>query len=131
MSAPQDLADLSLEELFRLEAETQTQALTSGLLALERGGGTPAQLEELMRAAHSLKGAARIMGQEAAVEVAHVMEDCFVAAQQGELQLGAREVDVLLSGVDLLVRMTRTAEEVPGKDDFIAKATSFSRGQAA
>jgi two-component system sensor histidine kinase and response regulator WspE len=130
MSTPRDLEDLSMEELFRLEAETHTGALTGGLLALERGGGTPAQLEELMRAAHSLKGAARIMGHEAAVEVAHVMEDCFVAAQEGELQLGAAEVDVLLGGVDLLARMTTTSEEVAGKDDFIARASGFPRGAA-
>ena len=32
-----------------------------------------------MRAAHSLKGAARIVGLDAAVRVAHAMEDCFVA----------------------------------------------------
>ena len=38
-------------------------------------------LEALMRAAHSVKGAARIVGLEEAVQVAHVMEDCFVAAQ--------------------------------------------------
>ena len=36
-----------------------------------------------MRAAHSLKGAARIVGLDAAVRVAHAMEDCLVAAQKG------------------------------------------------
>ena len=36
-----------------------------------------------MRAAHSLKGAARIVGLTVGVRVAHAMEDCFVAAQQG------------------------------------------------
>jgi len=34
-----------------------------------------------MRAAHSLKGAARIVDLADGVRVAHAMEDCFVAAQ--------------------------------------------------
>ena len=41
-----------------------------------------------MRAAHSLKGAARIVGLDAGVGVAHAMEDCFVAAQTGSRFVG-------------------------------------------
>ena len=55
-----------------------------------------------MRAAHSLKGAARIVGLDAAVRVAHAMEDCFVAAQKGKIVLQPEHVDILLQGVDLL-----------------------------
>ena len=47
--------------------------------------GAPSQLEACMRAAHSLKGAARIVGLGVGVSVAHAMEDCFVAAQRGTL----------------------------------------------
>jgi len=97
-----DLSNLSMLELFRVEAETQTGILTSGLLELERGPGTPEHLEMLMRAAHSLKGAARIVNLRPIVGVAHAMEDCFVAAQKGRLQLRQPEIDVLLGGVDLL-----------------------------
>ena len=71
-------------ELFRIEAETQTAILTGGLLELERGSAAAPQLEALMRAAHSLKGAARIVNLPVAVRVAHAMEDCFVAAQRGK-----------------------------------------------
>ena len=56
----------------------------------------------MMRAAHSIKGASRVVGVEPAVHVAHVMEDCFVAAQKGVIQLTPADVDVLLRGVDLL-----------------------------
>ena len=41
--------------------------------------------EMLMRAAHSFKGAARIVNLQSAVRVAHAMEDCFALAQQGKL----------------------------------------------
>ena len=82
-----DPTQLSMLELFGVEAENQTAILTSGLLELERDSGAPAQLEVLMRAAHSLKGAARIVNLAATVRVAHAMEDCFAMAQQGKLIL--------------------------------------------
>ena len=72
----QDLSQLSMLDLFRVEAETQTQVLTAGLLALERDPRAGDQLESCMRAAHSLKGAARIVGLDAGVPLAHAMEDC-------------------------------------------------------
>src|SRR5439155_1607800 len=57
----QDLSQFSMLDLFRVEAETQAQVLTAGLLALERDDAAGSQLEACMRAAHSLKGAARIV----------------------------------------------------------------------
>lgn len=106
----EDYKDFSMAELFRLEAEGQLAALTAGLLALESGGGDAEQLEAMMRAAHSLKGAARIVGLDPAVQVAHVMEDAFVAAQRGDLRLARPQVDCLLVGVDLLTRIAATPE---------------------
>ncbi len=106
----EDLSGYSMADLFRLETENQAEVLTLGLLALERGPAAAEQLEACMRAAHSLKGAARIVGLEAAVEVAHVMEDCFVAAQRGGVVLGQKHIDLLLQGVDLLKRIGTTAE---------------------
>jgi two-component system, chemotaxis family, sensor histidine kinase and response regulator WspE len=101
-------------DLFRMEAETQGEVLTAGLLALERVPTAPDRLEECMRAAHSLKGAARIVGLHAAVSVAHAMEDCFVAAQEGRIVLRHQQIDRLLRGVDLLARVG-TAPEVSGE----------------
>src|SRR6185295_304983 len=111
MSEPAgNLGDFSMIDLFRAEAESTLATLTAGLLALEAGTGVGATtLEELMRAAHSLKGAARIVGVGPAVRVAHAMEDIFVAAQRGELELSRAHVDRLLAGVDLLARIAKTA----------------------
>ncbi|MBN3793234.1 Hpt domain-containing protein, partial [Burkholderia sp. Ac-20353] len=105
MSTDDDLTRLSLLDLFRDEAHTQTQALASGLLTLEHAPGDAAALEACMRAAHSLKGAARIIDLQDGVDVAHVLEECFVAAQRGELTLTAAHIDALLHGVDLLLRV--------------------------
>jgi two-component system sensor histidine kinase and response regulator WspE len=104
MSA-EDADSLSLLGLFRLEVETHVRSLNTGLLALERGTDSAQYLEECMRAAHSLKGAARIIGLAAGVDVAHAMEECFVSAQRGERVLGAGQIDVLLRGSDLLHRI--------------------------
>lgn len=132
MSTPAspDLSDFSMLGLFRVEAEAQTQTLNTGLLALEREPASATHLESLMRAAHSLKGAARIVGVNSAVRVAHAMEDLFVSAQKGELTLGQAQIDLLLSGVDLLSRIAQTPEvEIARWDDsgeietFLAKLT--------
>ncbi|MDR3636891.1 MAG: hybrid sensor histidine kinase/response regulator [Isosphaeraceae bacterium] len=106
-----DLSGFSMMELFRAEAEGQTAILASGLLALEGADASPATIEPLMRAAHSLKGAARIVGVDSAVRVAHVMEDCFVAAQHGKLRILPAHVDVLLNAVDLLTRISQVADD--------------------
>ena len=70
-----NLGALSMLELFQLEVESQTSILTRGLLGLEREVDTKRHLAELMRAAHSLKGAARIVGRKPAVRIAHALED--------------------------------------------------------
>ena len=102
---PDQMRDASLFELFTLEAEAQTQVLSAGLLALERNPTLADQLEACMRAAHSLKGAARIVGVDAGVSVSHVMEDCLVEAQEGRLHLKPEYIDALLMGTDMLMRI--------------------------
>jgi two-component system sensor histidine kinase and response regulator WspE len=112
-----DLSQVSMLDLFRMEAETQVQVLTSGLLALERGDATAGQLEQCMRASHSLKGAARIVDLAIGVRLAHAMEDCFVAAQQGRVTLSHDQVDVLLGATDLMARIADIAEQGEGSGD--------------
>ena len=135
MSA-QDFSNFSMFELFRIEADNQAKILTSGLLVLERDDSATGQTEALMRAAHSLKGAARIVDLHAAVKVAHIMEDCFVAAQKGKIVLGQKQIDLLLNGVDLLVKIAQTPEadvarwenEQKGQiDSFVAAVTKAAR----
>lgn len=103
------LEDFSLFDLFRMEAEEQVRVLQAGLIELESGAATAATLEALMRAAHSLKGAARIVGLDAIVNLTHVVEDRFVAAQQGHA-LDAAEVDRMLTATDWLARLQAVPE---------------------
>ena len=113
---PDQMRDASLLELFSLEAEAQVQVLSTGLLALERDPTQAEYLESCMRAAHSLKGAARIVGVDAGVSVAHVMEDCLVSAQERRLVLSAVHIDALLQGTDLLTRIATPGNNVGAPD---------------
>lgn len=106
-----DMSNFSMMDLFRMEAETQVAVLNENILVLEDNPNSPAELESLMRAAHSLKGAARIVGLDAAVQIAHVMEDCFVAAQSGAIALDSPDkIDVMLRAIDFLARISQIPE---------------------
>lgn len=126
---PDQMRDASLFELFTLEAEAQTQVLSMGLLALERDPTQADQLEACMRAAHSLKGAARIVGVDFGVSVSHVMEDCLVSAQEGRIYLQPEHIDALLCGTDLLMRIATPGVTDLGQADidaFVARMTTLS-----
>jgi two-component system, chemotaxis family, sensor histidine kinase and response regulator WspE len=103
------MADSFLLDLFREEVRAHSQVLNEGLVALERTSPDAKQIEPLMRAAHSIKGAARVVAVEPAVRVAHVLEDCLVKVQKGELKLSSAAIDVLLRGVDTLTQIAVVA----------------------
>ena len=110
----QDLSAMSMLDLFRMEAENHCATLSDNLLLLENNPDDTDALAALMRAAHSLKGAARIVDLTALVGLTHAMEDIFVAAQEGRLRLDADGIDLLFTGVDLLGETTTvTGEELP------------------
>ncbi|EPX59454.1 Signal transduction histidine kinase CheA [Cystobacter fuscus DSM 2262] len=60
---------------FRIEARELLEQLTQGLLALDDGEGGAEAVPELFRYAHTLKGAARVVGQVRLAEMAHAVED--------------------------------------------------------
>ncbi|WP_426193546.1 hybrid sensor histidine kinase/response regulator [Massilia sp. DWR3-1-1] len=117
-----DLSQCSMLDLFRMEANAQARTLTDGLLTIEAGGGSGATVEALIRAAHSIKGAAAIVGLDVVVQLAHGMEDAFVDAQNGVLQLTSARVDVLLGGVDLIVQLATL--DAPAMPAWLAENTS-------
>ena len=116
-------------ELFRAEVETHAASLTNGLLKLEHDSNTPGLLDGMMRAAHSIKGAARIVRIMPAVEVSHVMEDCFVAAQRGELVLEPNGIDVLLQSVDLLAQISNESKSETANWDSFQDITASTVAQ--
>ena len=130
-----DLSGFSMLELFRLEAESQTAVLSAGVLAIEELERSPSTVESLMRAAHSLKGAARIVGLDSAVRVAHALEDVFVAAGKGQFRVRPEHADLLLAAVDFLAAIARADDALvpespwPSQaDDLVARLAAILAG---
>jgi len=113
-----DLSGVSMLELFRLEAESQTAVLSAGVLAIEELERSPETVESMMRAAHSLKGAARIVGLDPAVRVAHALEDVFVAAGKGTFRVKPEHADRILAGIDFLSAIAKS-------DDALAPVSEW------
>lgn len=106
----QDMSNFSMLDLFRMELETQRGNFNENLLTLKNNPNNPKALEALMRAAHSIKGAARIVQLDVAVTIAAVMEECFVAAKTGTIQLAPADIELLFAGLDLIARISQVKE---------------------
>ena len=59
------------------------------------------------------------------VKVAHALEDCFVAAQKGQILIDSDQADILLKGVDMLARMSKLSDQEFEK--WTAEASQNSR----
>lgn len=102
--------------LFRTEVELHLGTLTEQLLALERGEPAAERLESLMRSSHSIKGAARMVGLDHLVTLAHTMEDYFVGVQRGEATVGGAHIDIMLKALDVLDGSSACLAENGGDD---------------
>jgi len=88
---------------FRVEAGEILEQLQKGLLELERG--TPSAdsvVAALLRHAHTLKGAARVVKQIAIAELAHAIEDIFVPIRDAGATVDAAAVGNALKHVDAM-----------------------------
>lgn len=124
----------SMMALFRVEVENQVATLNGNLLELEANPRKVSRLEPLMRAAHSIKGAARIINHPLAVTVSHALEDVFVAAQNQDITLVAEHVDLLLKASDLLVRLSLLPEDEVAAEagsPLFAEVTAMAKALAA
>ena len=95
----------SMKELFVLDVSTQVELISNTLVELENDFSSTAKLEVLMRASHSIKGAARAVGIDSIVELTHQMEDCFSAALQGKIFITEQSIDVFFSCADFILKL--------------------------
>ncbi len=105
------IAENSLTELFLIEVESQVSILNEGLLSVESGSSTPETFQFLMRAAHSLKGAARVVNLEPVVTLGHAMEDCFLYLESHPDRLSNNAIDILLEVVDFFAGLIKVPKE--------------------
>lgn len=95
---------------FRLEAAELLDALTTALLALERGDD-PDALRLLKRHAHTLKGAARVVGAVPAADAAHALEE--VLTEDFDANKVLAHIDAIRQAVSDLPEPAAPAEPSP------------------
>ena len=86
--------------LFAEEAETRLRRLATELLQLEEAGSNPDLVASIFRDAHTLKGAAGMVGLTGISRIAHVMEDLLEELRDGRRLATPEIVDPLLATVD-------------------------------
>ena len=90
---------------FREEAQERLTELALGILTLEQSPGAAEPLQQAFRAAHSLKGGARLAGLPEMEEVAQALEELLGALRSGQLAMSPSLGDLLLRAHDDLERM--------------------------
>ncbi|WP_295384679.1 response regulator [uncultured Thiodictyon sp.] len=92
--------DQELRDLFRAESAEHLQKIEAGLLQLERTPHDAPLLDEVFREAHSLKGAARMLGLREVQNLAHGIESLLGEARAGKLQIDSTLVPPQLATLD-------------------------------
>ncbi len=85
---------------FRLEARELLDQLGKGVLELEKGRGTAEIVQRLLRLAHTLKGAARVVKQGEVADRAHAIEDALAPFRESAGAVPADRIDGMLTLVD-------------------------------
>lgn len=91
-----------LRQLFRGEALEALDGVTARVLAAGSAPPAPAELAEMMRATHTLKGAAGTVGLPAMVELSHRLEDVLAAFDREPARWTAATADQLVEVIDAI-----------------------------
>jgi len=106
---PQDIDQSDFADLFKAEADDYLAKLQQGLLSLEKNPDQPPVVEEVFRAAHTLKGSARMMGYRDIEQIAHHLESLFDRIKTGKLRLTSSITDQGLAAIDAMSRAVASA----------------------
>ena len=106
-------------EIFIEETKEHLQSLNQHLLVLEREPENQETINEIFRAAHSLKGMAGTMGYKRMQRLTHDMENVFSEIRNGKMKASSALVDVLFKGLDALEAYLSNiqSEANEGEDD--------------
>jgi len=96
--------DIAQDEMpvFLAETEDHLQILDNGLIRLERQESDSDLIQQIFRAAHTLKGSAGMIGHQRLVELTHALEMAFDGIRKNELLINSHLVDICLEAVDAL-----------------------------
>jgi chemosensory pili system protein ChpA (sensor histidine kinase/response regulator) len=104
-----DVAEL--RDLFLLEAEEHIGTLARGISDLETAPAGEGLIEDLFRAAHTIKGAAALVKLNVISKIAHKMEDILEEIKDQKAQASSGVVELLLYMLDALTGLVRDVSE--------------------
>ena len=116
-----DYLDPANEELlkdFFMEAQAQVDILERNILVLENDTGNKDSIDEIFRAAHTLKGNSAAVEMFEISEFTHVMEDLLDEIRSETVAVDGEVIDILLESIDVVKIMIemRIAGEVYEED---------------
>ena len=126
-------------EIFIDETSEHLQSLSDCIMTLEKEPDNKDTINEVFRAAHSLKGMAGTMGFKRMQHLTHDMEDVFQEVRSDKIAVNSKMIDILFKCLDALDRYLETIKETSDEgiednqaiikelNDFIAQ----SEGQEA
>ncbi len=112
--------DITSDDLkvFLEETEEQLQLLDEDIIRLENEGNDESLLQEIFRAAHTLKGSSAMVGHTQMAELAHSMESLLDKVRKGTLIPTSNVIDALLHSLDGLraLNLQLTSEDAADVD---------------
>ena len=84
------------------ELEEKIQVLNENLLLIEREGRNEEALQEIFRAAHTIKGSSAVMGYEKMTSLTHELENVFDQIRKGKMDISGPLMDALFPALDTL-----------------------------
>lgn len=99
----------SYRKLFVAESLENHEAIVNNILVLEEGSDDTA-IDEIFRAAHTLKGMSASMGFMQMEHLCHKMEDVFHCIRNGEIDISPELTDILLACTDRIEEMIEDIE---------------------
>jgi two-component system chemotaxis sensor kinase CheA len=123
-------------QYFRVEARELLDGLTQGILQLEKGPSSPPYegVTRLLRLAHTLKGAARVVMQPKVAERAHKVEGILTTHRESELPLSKEQGSELFKLLDeISSQLAKISLLTPAQNQsakLVASATDTARFSA-
>ena len=118
-----DYLDPNNEELlkdFFLEAQMQVDALEQNILVLENEPENREAVDEIFRAAHTLKGGAATVQMMELSEFTHLVEDVLDDIRSDEVTIDGDVIDTLLNAIDIIKSMLQARSQGGQYDDDIS-----------
>ena len=109
-------------EFFLIEAGDHLQNLNKGLLSLEKNPDDTAMIDELFRAAHTLKGSAAMMGFQGISDVAHKAEDMLGQFRSGTIPICKESLNFLFDSVDAIKLMVDSVAVSEPEDTLVVES---------